>query len=102
MDGKKLDRGFELQGLAMHRALTAAEREELDLLKSQARSEAAEPELIDPDGDGPLKARRPQLNGVDYLDEAEAIDRERAVARAERGLIAVAVEFLGRLFGGGK
>lgn len=100
MDAKKVDRGFQLQGEAMHRELTPAEREELMLLHAEAAAELrTPPELADPDGDGPKEAQRPMLDGSDSLENFRAADRRGVAKRVETGIVAIIGQFLkGLLF----
>lgn len=88
MDAKKVRRGFDLQARQLFGdvvrdgvhvpALSEAEREELELLHAEARAEQrTPPELADPDGDGPLEASRPTLDGGDFLEDERAKDVKR-------------------------
>lgn len=96
MDAKKTQRGFDLQALAMLRPLTEAERDELEQLKSDARAEMRTPaELPDPDGDGPLEASRPTLDGGDFLADEKAKD----VKRGAQSIGAAVLNFVKGLVG---
>jgi len=97
MNEKDTARGFELQGEAMRRELSPAEREELELLKSHARAEFP-PEMRerpDPDGPGPLEASRPTLDGGDFLADEKAKD----VKRGAQSIGAAVLAFLKRWVG---
>ena len=95
MDAKRVERGFELQGLALRRALTEAEREELMVLHAEAAAEMrTPPELADPDGDGPLEAQRPKLNGGDALKDFAAEDREKVAREVGTGILSAVLQFL--------